>query len=194
MTFSRKEKLRTMIIMITMVFGASDPANLSSKVLKVILQSDKEYTINLCLVNTILCTVRQLARHYGNSRKKGVIVHIHINPRNMAELMYRADLVITSPGTSAVEAFRSDSDYCYYAEYQIRIRPLVDIWIQYPEEQARVRSAVSGKTPISSAHLNQQFQKRKSVKGKMKSYKHFNMAGPPRFDIRCRRLLVSSQA
>jgi UDP-2,4-diacetamido-2,4,6-trideoxy-beta-L-altropyranose hydrolase len=100
---NRCKQANSNIKRITMAFGGSDPANLSSKVLMELLNSTIDFQIDLCLgahfmyveiINSILDKYLPKSKH----------VDIHFNPQNIAEIMYNADLVITSPGTTAVEA------------------------------------------------------------------------------------------
>jgi spore coat polysaccharide biosynthesis predicted glycosyltransferase SpsG/L-amino acid N-acyltransferase YncA len=101
-----KQKNKTagkMVRRITLIFGASDPSNLSSRILNELLKLERNFEIDLCLgvhFNYFKELNQVLAEYPG----KQDCISLHINEKNMAGMMYRADLVITSPGTSAFEA------------------------------------------------------------------------------------------
>jgi spore coat polysaccharide biosynthesis predicted glycosyltransferase SpsG len=88
---------------ITMVFGGSDPSNLSSKVLSQLLKLNSEFQLDLCLGAHFkhYCELNQVLAVYPEKRQS---LNLHINEKNIARLMYGADLVLTSPGTCAFEA------------------------------------------------------------------------------------------
>jgi spore coat polysaccharide biosynthesis predicted glycosyltransferase SpsG len=88
---------------ILLMFGASDPSNLTSAVLQELLGMDRMLWIDVILgahfshddsVNQVL------ERHF----EKRANVTVHRNIKNVAELMYKADLAIASPGLSVFEA------------------------------------------------------------------------------------------
>ena len=88
---------------VLLVFGGSDPSNLTSAVLQELLGLDRTLRIDVIL-----------GAHFGHDdsvnlvlqrrRQKRASVTVHRNIENVAELMYKAELVIASPGLSAFEA------------------------------------------------------------------------------------------
>jgi spore coat polysaccharide biosynthesis predicted glycosyltransferase SpsG len=90
---------------ILLIFGGSDPSNLTSAVLEELLGMDE-----VPLVDVILGV------HFGHDEfvdrilarfpAKRARITVHRNVRNVAALMYRADLTVASPGLSAFEALR----------------------------------------------------------------------------------------
>jgi len=92
-------------IRILLIFGGSDPANLTVEALDQLLLLGRPMVIDIILGthyknNKDLLEV--LRRH--NSISKNVAIYQDIS--NVAEKMYRADLVLASPGLSAFEALR----------------------------------------------------------------------------------------
>lgn len=90
---------------ILLIFGGSDPANLTTVALDLLLQSKMQLKISLVLGahyghDEDLLTV--LKRHDGMRSN----VTVYRNIENVAERMYEADLVLASPGLSAFEALR----------------------------------------------------------------------------------------
>jgi UDP-2,4-diacetamido-2,4,6-trideoxy-beta-L-altropyranose hydrolase len=90
---------------VLLIFGGSDPSNLTSLVLNELLGLSQEFKIDVILgayfkyhaeLNQVL------AEH--ETRKQNISLYQNVN--NVAESMSRADLVITSPGLSAFEALR----------------------------------------------------------------------------------------
>jgi len=88
---------------ILLIFGGSDPSNLTTTVLDELLSLENDFRINVILgahfgyydsLNQVL------SRH--QNKKDNVSIYRDIN--NVAELMYKADLVIASPGLSVFEA------------------------------------------------------------------------------------------
>lgn len=88
---------------ILLLFGGSDPANHTARALEALLGLDQVSKLDVVLgahfahtasVNSVL------ERHSGKSAR----VSVHHNVKNVAELMYFADLVLASPGLSAFEA------------------------------------------------------------------------------------------
>jgi spore coat polysaccharide biosynthesis predicted glycosyltransferase SpsG len=88
---------------VLLLFGGSDPSNLTSAVLEELLALDRMLRIDVIL-----------GAHFGHGDTVSLIlerypgktanVTIHKNITNVAELMYKADLVIASPGLSVFEA------------------------------------------------------------------------------------------
>ena len=97
-TLRKKENLKPEIEDILLIFGGSDPSNLSSRVLE---KLNENMRINIVLGPEFkhFDDLDQTLERHGN---KNII--IHNQPDNIAELMYNADLVITSPGLSMFEA------------------------------------------------------------------------------------------
>lgn len=90
---------------VLLIFGGSDPSNLTSLVLNELLRLSDNFKIDVILgayfkhhaeLNQVL--VKYEAKRQNISRYQSV--------NNVAELMSRADLVITSPGLSAFESLR----------------------------------------------------------------------------------------
>ena len=88
---------------VLVIFGGSDPSNLTSAVLEELLSMDRTLRIDAILgahfshgdsVN------RVLERYVGTKTK----VLVHKNTKNVPELMYKANLTIASPGLSAFES------------------------------------------------------------------------------------------
>jgi len=88
---------------IVLVFGGSDPSNLTSAVLEEILYWKRRFKINVILGThfTYLDELEEVLARYSDQKDN---VKIYKNASNVAELMYKADLVITSPGLSVFEA------------------------------------------------------------------------------------------
>jgi spore coat polysaccharide biosynthesis predicted glycosyltransferase SpsG len=90
---------------ILLIFGGSDPANLTSEALNQLLLLKRQLKVEIIL-----------GSHYGHldelmkicQRHDSLSEHVTIyqNITNVAEIMYRADLVLASPGLSAFEALR----------------------------------------------------------------------------------------
>ncbi len=94
----KKVLLKPKIEDILLIFGGSDPSNLTSKVLEKI---GDNYRINIVLGPEFnyYDVLYRIIDTYENNH-----VTINIEPDNIAELMYNADLVITSPGLSMFES------------------------------------------------------------------------------------------
>lgn len=89
---------------ILLIFGGSDQANLSSKILKKLLCIDRKFKIDIILglkfkygpgLNNIL----------NQNNKDHKAINIYKDANNVSELMRGSDLVITSPGTTMFESF-----------------------------------------------------------------------------------------
>ena len=100
---SKGKKVNSMVKKISLIFGGSDPSNLTSIVLNELLSLKKGYKIDVIMGVHFehLDTLNQVLVRYPN--KKGN-VNLYKNVKNVAELMYKADLVIVSPGLSLFEA------------------------------------------------------------------------------------------
>ncbi|MDK9707987.1 MAG: hypothetical protein OEL83_13145 [Desulforhopalus sp.] len=90
---------------ILLIFGGSDPANLTSEALLQLLDLQQPMLVDIIL-----------GGHYGHDDDLQKVLRSHAamhenvtvyrNISNVAELMHRADLVLASPGLSAFEALR----------------------------------------------------------------------------------------
>ena len=102
--FKRKGKtLSDKIERIMLLFGGSDSSNLTSIVLNELLCLENDYKIDVIMGTHFehLDTLNQVFAQYPN--KKGNVI-LYKNIKNVAELMYKTDLVIASPGLSVFEA------------------------------------------------------------------------------------------
>lgn len=102
--YKRKQKrTRGVVERVLLMFGGSDPADITSAALDQLLCGDESFTLHVIL-----------GAHYGHDdalgrvlerhRSKGAAITVHRNIKNVAELMFEADLVLASPGLSAFEA------------------------------------------------------------------------------------------
>ena len=96
--FKNKKDLKPKIEDILLIFGGSDPSNHTTTVLK---KLSDDVRVNIVLGPEF--------KHFNDldkilKKKPSDNVVIHKEPGNVAELMYNADLVITSPGLSMFEA------------------------------------------------------------------------------------------
>jgi spore coat polysaccharide biosynthesis protein SpsF len=97
-SFKNKKDLKPEIEDILLIFGGSDPSNHTSHVLE---KLDNNIRVNIVL-GPEFKHFDDLDRVNKKIQNKNVI--IHKEPGNIPELMYNADLVITSPGLSMFEA------------------------------------------------------------------------------------------
>ncbi|MDD3167989.1 MAG: glycosyltransferase [Eubacteriales bacterium] len=97
----KKERAKT-VNNILIMFGGSDPANMTTVAVKELLKQQINYTIDVIL-----------GAGFGHSASLDEVLAVGIKNNNIsiqrdvsnvAELMYKADLVITSPGLSTFEA------------------------------------------------------------------------------------------
>ncbi len=88
---------------ILLTFGGSDPSNLTCSAVEHLLSSRSNYAITIILGAHFeySAELNQVLAQHENIRNGIKIYH---NIDNVAEEMYRADLVITSPGGSFFEA------------------------------------------------------------------------------------------
>ena len=88
---------------ILLIFGGSDPLNLTSVVLEKLLNIDQAFLIDVILGAHFSHDefLNQILGRYSSKRPN---VAIHRNIQRVAELMYKADLAIASPGLSMYEA------------------------------------------------------------------------------------------
>jgi spore coat polysaccharide biosynthesis protein SpsF len=96
--FKNKKDLKPKIEDILLIFGGSDPSNHTSNVLE---KLSDDIRVNIVL-GPEFKYFDDLDRILMKKQKSNVIVHRE--PENVAELMYNADLVITSPGLSMFES------------------------------------------------------------------------------------------
>lgn len=97
--------LPTEIRKIVLLFGGSDPANLTSETLKHLLKARRPYHVDVVIGATFQHHAA-LTGVLANSKDNPLTVVVHENIANVAELMFASDLVIASPGLSAFEALR----------------------------------------------------------------------------------------
>lgn len=86
---------------ILLIFGGADPANLTFSVMKVLLESSRNYTIKVILgaANKRKDAIEALLK-----KTDGINVEILENVSDTAGLMYCSDLVLVSPGISFFES------------------------------------------------------------------------------------------
>lgn len=90
---------------VLLIFGGSDPANLTSATLEQLLALPRPPLIDVVLGAHFCHDIdveAVLERYCGQASQ----VTVHRNIANVAELMHRADLVLASPGLSAFEALK----------------------------------------------------------------------------------------
>ena len=108
MAFIKKRYIWILLFVIIgsvlLIFGGSDPLNLTSKVLDELLSWQKELKTDIIL-GSGFTYIGELNMVLGKHQSKKGSVKIYQNIKNVAQLMYKADLVITSPGYSMFEAF-----------------------------------------------------------------------------------------
>jgi UDP-2,4-diacetamido-2,4,6-trideoxy-beta-L-altropyranose hydrolase len=88
---------------ILLTFGGSDSTNITCQVLKRILEIDCKYHIDIVLGQQF-CFHNEVKAVLDIHREKRVNVSLHSNVKNMAELMYHSDLVVTAAGMTMFEA------------------------------------------------------------------------------------------
>ena len=88
---------------ILLLFGGSDPLNLTSKVLDKLLSESVELKIDVALGSGFVY-FNELNKILAKYQNKINNIKLHRNAKNVAQLMYEADLAITSPGLSMFEA------------------------------------------------------------------------------------------
>ncbi len=86
-----------------LIFGGSDPLNLTSAVLDEILGLNENYDIDT-VIGVHFGYFDDLTRVLAKYPDKNGNVKIYRNARDIAKLMYEADLVVASPGLSVFEA------------------------------------------------------------------------------------------
>lgn len=90
---------------VLLMFGGSDPANLTSASLEQLLLLERTFKIDVVL-GAHFCHDDDVLRALQRREGARVNVTVYRDIRNVAELMYGADLVLASPGLSAFEALR----------------------------------------------------------------------------------------
>ena len=88
---------------ILLIFGGSDPTNLTCAALAGLLEWDRPFAISV-IIGAQYAHEAALRDLLGRHPGKSASVTIHKNIRNVAELMYQADLTIVSPGLSTFES------------------------------------------------------------------------------------------
>jgi len=88
---------------ILLIFGGSDPSNLTGKVLDELTACGNDCRLDIILGKGFIYQdyINDILRRNNHDNKKIVI---HKDANNVAELMYSVDLVITAPGISVFEA------------------------------------------------------------------------------------------
>lgn len=99
----RRKVLKDRINRILLIFGASDPSDLTSLALRQLLNSDENYKIDIVV-----------GAHFGHEKALNSILTEYVDKKdkvfiykdvgNVAELMFNADVVVCSPGLSAYVA------------------------------------------------------------------------------------------
>ncbi len=90
---------------VLLIFGGSDPANLTSATLAQLLTLPHPPLIDVVL-GAHFCHDADVRDVLERHRSEASRVTVHRNIANVAELMHRADLVLASPGLSAFEALK----------------------------------------------------------------------------------------
>ena len=88
---------------VLLIFGGSDPANLTTKALDQLLQMQPSFLIDIILGSHYPHN-EDLEEIFVRHPSKIDNIKIYKNVNNVAELMHRADLVLAAPGLSAFEA------------------------------------------------------------------------------------------
>jgi len=90
---------------VLLIFGGSDPLNLTTAVLDELLRLARYYDIDV-ITGAYFRYFKELNKVLAEHLDKRMRVRIYRNVDNVAELMQQADLVISSPGLSIFEALR----------------------------------------------------------------------------------------
>lgn len=99
----RKKSTPVTIDRILLTFGGSDPTNLTCQVLKKLLEFDGTFYIDVVLGQQF-CFQNEVATILNTHGDKKDNISLFSNVKNMAELMYIADLAITAAGMTMFEA------------------------------------------------------------------------------------------
>jgi len=97
-------KFRNNLQKILLIFGGSDQANLTLKVLDRLLSMNHDFKINIVLGSAFKFN-KELDKILKKHRSKKNSVDICRDVNNVSELMLKTDLVITSAGTAMFESF-----------------------------------------------------------------------------------------
>jgi len=99
----QKKAISKNVDSILAIFGGSDPSNLTTLVVKELLNLPEHIKIDIVLGASFgnHHSLNRVLRQYESANRD---INIHNDIPYVAELMYRADLVIASPGLSAFEA------------------------------------------------------------------------------------------
>lgn len=100
----KRKKPNNEIKKILLLFGGSDPLNLITRVTDKLLSLDKSFKIDILLGAGFIYfdKLKKVLKNYPDKKKN---VKVYKDAENVAEFMYKANLVITSPGLSMFEAF-----------------------------------------------------------------------------------------
>ena len=102
--YNKRNKMETKNIdNILLIFGGSDPKNLTTLVTKELLKYQREFKIEVIIGASFghEDSLNQVIKEYKTDNK---MVNLNKDITNVAELMFKADVVICSPGLSAFEA------------------------------------------------------------------------------------------
>ncbi len=88
---------------ILLIFGGSDPSNLSTLALNELLKSNYKYKIDIIL-GAKFANLDEMNRIIDLYPENKMYLNVYRNVSNLSELMYKANLVICSPGASLFEA------------------------------------------------------------------------------------------
>ncbi len=88
---------------IMMLFGGTDPCNFSSQILNELLHMDSTFDIKL-IHGSAFEHKQELNSVINTNKKTKSSLQVLENVKNVAELMYKSDLVFASPGLSFFEA------------------------------------------------------------------------------------------
>ena len=89
---------------ILLIFGGSDPSNLTSRVLDRLLSYNENWNIDV-LLGAAFEHFNELNQVMARYPEKKENVFIYKDVREVAKFMFSSDLIITSPGLSMFEAF-----------------------------------------------------------------------------------------
>lgn len=102
--YKQKQKIRIKSTKnILLIFGGADSSNLTSAVLKSLLNIDKSFNINIILGSAFIHN-KELDEVLKSNIDTDSNVNILKNINNVAEMMYNSDVVFASPGLSFFEA------------------------------------------------------------------------------------------
>ena len=105
--FYEYKKIRKRVSLVSkkilLIFGGSDPSNLTTASLKQLLKFERDLNIDVVL-GSHYSFDSELQKIIDATEHTGADITVHKNVSNVAELMFKADLVLASPGLSAFEA------------------------------------------------------------------------------------------